>query len=374
MKLFVLKSRWAHMGGMSGFPLWGVLRDAASSKAEVIDLPVLQDARVGRSQGLKRRIFRKLGLDPIRKMLSNPEPSDYSAGSPWSHARHTSAAVKTLRELQSHTDAVALLPAAEDEFCAEFALAKPDLKRRIFVCFHQPPAWFRLNWRRFEDLNSLGGIFCLSGCQAEYFKSVSSSPVHQIRHGVRHDFFCPPNDLSVRSGAKLLFVGQWLRDFETLAESMLLIWKRRPDVRLDCVVPRSARGADSIRRLATDDRVVWHSELTDECLRDLYQKADLLFLPVLDATANNAVLEAMASGLPVISSKIGGIGEYLPEEAGQLCGHRDASAHADTVIDWLANSSKRLNATSIARKAAVDGFDWANIGRNMLRILLQSRQ
>jgi glycosyltransferase involved in cell wall biosynthesis len=37
----------------------------------------------------------------------------------------------------------------------------------------------------------------------------------------------------------------------------------------------------------------------------LYQHASLLFLPLIEATANNAVVESFACGLAVISSAIG---------------------------------------------------------------------
>ncbi len=370
MQVVVLRSRWGHMGEMSGFPLWDVLRNTgAIPSSSIIDLPVIQHSLPLRPPSLGIRILRRLGVQNRQKTSGVTEQMIAGAGSPWSQDRHRVAAVEAMRVLGSETDSVVLLPAAEDEFCEEFALAKLDFKKRIFACFHQPPAWFRLNWRRFEDLDSLGGIFCVTSSQADYFRTVSSTPVHAIHHGVRHDFFCPPDDLSIRSGRRLLFVGQWLRDFETLANAMSRIWERIPDVRLDCVVPRFSRDAEPIRRLAMDRRVFWHADVNDGCLKDLYQKSDLLFLPVLDATANNAVLEAMASGLPVVSSDVAGIAEYLPREAGQLCRGGDALSHADTVIEWLSAPAKRVRAGMLARKVAVEEFDWGQIGRKLLHVI-----
>jgi glycosyltransferase involved in cell wall biosynthesis len=370
LKIVVLKSRWGHMGEVSGFPLSEVLRRLDCSSVQIEDLPVPKDLQPLAVPKLYKRILRKVGFSRLSSRVSATAEGSTSSGSVWSNARHQAAARQALTILERHRDAVILLPAAEDEFCSEFALADSAIKRRIFACFHQPPAWFRLNWRRLADLESLGGIFCLASCQESYFKSVSSAPVHLIRHGVRHDFFSPPEDLSVRVGIKLLFVGQWLRDFETLANAMPRIWEKMPEVRLDCVVPRFARGSDSIRRLAMDHRVFWHADLNDGCLKSLYQNSDLLFLPVLDATANNAVLEAMASGLPVISSDVGGISEYLPRDAGQLCRAGDAESHADTVIEWLSAPAKRVRAGMVARKVAVEEFDWGQIGRKLLHVIV----
>jgi glycosyltransferase involved in cell wall biosynthesis len=362
MKILVLTSFWNHMGSKSGFPLSDVMRSVLplGHVDEILVPPAVS------STPLHLRIARKLGAAPglIKPLESSNFPA--SSGSPWATDRHRHAAKQALASLERHHDSLCLLPAAEDEFCSDFACAPSDVKRRIFICFHQPPGWFRLNWRRFEDLDSLGGIVCLGKEQAAYFRSVCKSPVHLIRHGVRHDFFQPPEDQSLRKGNRLLFVGQWLRDFETLSSAMSHVWSRRPDVQLDCVVPRLARNSEPLRRLAMDQRVTWHAELSDEELRGLYQAADLLLLPLLDAVANNAVLEALATGLPIISTHVGGMPEYLPSGAGQLCQPGDALSHAETVCSWLDDPVRREYAESTARNFALVNFDWLIIGKKLV--------
>jgi glycosyltransferase involved in cell wall biosynthesis len=222
-------------------------------------------------------------------------------------------------------------------------------------------------------VNSFGGIICLAEDQAEFFRSACQTPVHLIRHGVRHDFFRPPVEFTERKGNRLLFVGQWLRDFETLANAMLLIWSSNPNIKLDCVVPRFARDSVHLRQLAMDKRVSWHSDLPDVKLRRLYQEADLLFLPVLDAVANNAVLEALASGLPVVSTQVGGMVNYLPTCAGLLCKSRDSQSHAEAVCELMNSPSARIEAGNCARRFAVQHHDWGRIGRQLLDfIVIQS--
>jgi len=315
---------------------------------------------------LHLRIARKFGapFGLIPQLEGSTLPAN--AGSPWATGRHRYAAKQALALLERRDDSICLLPVAEEEFCSEFACAPSNVKRRIFICFHQPPGSFRLNWRRFEDLDSLGGIVCLGEEQAAYFRSVCESPIHLLRHGVRHDFFQPPEDLSLRKGNRLLFVGQWLRDFETLSNAMALVWSCRPDVQLDCVVPRFARCSEALRRLAMDQRVAWHAELSDEQLRGLYQAADLLFLPLLDAVANNAVVEALACGLPIVSTHVGGMSEYLPSGAGQLCQPGDALSHAEAICSWLDDPAKRQNAQYTARNFTLVNYDWDSIGKNLV--------
>jgi glycosyltransferase involved in cell wall biosynthesis len=370
MRLLVVKSRWGHMGTKSGFPLWEVLRGVLPA-GQVEEVPVPLELPAMPPSPWHTRIARRLGVRSSPAASAEWVEADTTAGSPWATIRHRHAARAALAILDRDQEAVVLLPAAEDEFCADFARARQDMRRRIFVCFHQPPAWFRLNWDRTEELESLGGIFCLGEAQTSYFRSVCRTPIHLIRHGVRHDFFQPPEDVSARKGNRLLFVGQWLRDFETLADAMALVWSRRPDTRLESVVPRFARDSAAVRRLAADQRVTWHAELSDEALRDLYQASDLLFLPVSDAVANNAVLEALASGLPVVSTDVGGMAEYVPSGAGELCRPRDAGSHADALVRWLDNAAGRAEAGVLARRSAVENFDWGNIGRQLAGCIIK---
>lgn len=354
------------MGEMSGFPLWQVLRDACPS-VQVVEWPVPKEIPASPPPSILIRVLRKIGFVKPIEFSQWPCQFDPLAGSPWATPRHEYAAKQALQLLEDDREAVLLLPAGEDEFCAEFAQAQSEIKRRIFVCFHQPPAWFRLHWRRFKEFNALGGIFCVAQTQVDYFQTVTSTPVHLIRHGVRHDFFCPPKDLAIRTGNRLLFVGQWLRDFKTLANSMPLIWSRRSDVQLDCMVPWSARCNPYIEKLASDRRVRWHAQISDEELRGLYQKSDLLFMPLRESTANNGLLEAMACALPVITTRIGGVPEYFQEGAGELCTPGDVAGHAAAVLKWIANPALRHTAQKAARSHILQNHDWIMCAQVLLK-------
>ena len=365
MRIYVIDNNWIHIGSNSGFPLAEVLTEVSLPKS-VISLAS------PRSEGRKDffKYFSKITSVTSKLILAGKfcQSRSYS-GSIWSTQEHSLLAINALKKLKTDHDSILVLPAADDQFCSEIARAPDHLKKRIFLCFHQPPAWFRLNWRNFHDFESLGGIICLSEHQALYFSLFCQAPICVINHGVRHDYFSPPLDFNIRQGNRLVFVGQWLRDFDTLADAMELIWKCRSDIYLDCVVPRSARNSPAVRRLAVDQRVSWHADVSDVKLRNLYQNADLLFLPVIDAVANNAVVEALASGLPIVSTQVGGMPEYIPIGVGSLCLRGDATAHAGAAIQWLNNSSKRQSASELARMYAVNYFDWHKLGVRLSNFL-----
>ncbi|MHC4886589.1 MAG: glycosyltransferase [Planctomycetota bacterium] len=69
-----------------------------------------------------------------------------------------------------------------------------------------------------------------------------------------------------------------------------------------------------------------------EDVADCYATADIALLPSLSEGFPNAVLEAMAAGLPVIASDVGGMGEVIADgETGYLFPAGNAAALADGV-------------------------------------------
>ena len=353
-----VRETWGHMSAVSGFDaLFAALK--AQHPAEVSDLPLPPEPP---PPGVGRRLYAK-----ARRLAGLERPSPASP-SPFVGVRHEKAAARVLRFLREHPGALALLSAGENQLGATLCQAPEDLQQRLVVCFHQPPSWHRLHWQQPAAYAKLGGIITLCEEQSAFFEGQTERPVLKINHGVDLSFF-RPGSATPSVSPRLLFVGQWLRDFTTLAESMELIWQWRPDVTLDCVVPRGARNSDALLRLARDQRVRWHAGLSAEALRGLYQDATLLFLPVVDATANNAVIEALASGLPVVSSNAGGLQDYLPAECGLLAQPQNAKAHADAVRALISTPAALAAARQKCREHATTHLDWQQIAGDLWRNL-----
>jgi glycosyltransferase involved in cell wall biosynthesis len=259
--------------------------------------------------------------------------------------------------MSSYPDAVGLLSAGENQYGGIFSRAAPEIRSRLVVCFHQPPSWWRLHWRDVSLLTGLKAIVCLCQQQRDYFSAVSSAPIIMLRHGVLHDFFTPEFD-RLPGRPRLLFVGHWLRDLGVLEMAMNLIWQSHPDIELDCLIPFHARDHPVLTRLARDSRVHWHAGLSSEQLRELYRQATLLFLPLIDAVANNGIVEALACGLPIVSTRVGGIPDYVPDDCGHLCAPDDAKDHACAVIDLINNKELLGQKKRACRRHAEKTLNW----------------
>jgi len=297
---------------------------------------------------------------------SSPSPS------PFVEVRHEWVGKKLRKIANAAPHAKILLSAVENQFGGVLSHECRELKSRLYAIAHQPPSWMRLHWRDFSKLDDLGGIICLGKEQQSFLESVTKAPTFHIKYGVDLNFFVPPYIPRPTDGFRILFVGDWLRDFDTLTASMEIIWKAYPLVQLDCVIPRKGRQSLALLRLARDSRVQWHAGVSPEKLRELYQRATLLFLPLIDAVANTAIVESLACGLPIVTSRVVGVGDYLPDGYAILCNPGDAMDHADAVIARLADARIAILAGNAGRAFAEEKLNWKAITAELVSYIKSS--
>ena len=92
------------------------------------------------------------------------------------------------------------------------------------------------------------------------------------------------------------------------------------------------------QHLRIENKIVFLGERND--IPDLLQSMDIFVMTSLYEGMSNAIMEAMAAGLPVVATEVGGNSELVIDgETGFLCPSNDAMALADRVAS-LINSEK----------------------------------
>jgi glycosyltransferase involved in cell wall biosynthesis len=99
----------------------------------------------------------------------------------------------------------------------------------------------------------------------------------------------------------------------------------------------------------------------------LYARADVFVFPTLADVLPLAIMEAMASGLPVVTTSVGAIGEQIEDDiTGFLVPPGDVDALVETTLRLVKNPELRRTMGTAARLAADRLF---NGSRNYSRIL-----
>jgi glycosyltransferase involved in cell wall biosynthesis len=231
--------------------------------------------------------------------------------------------------------------------------------RPVYVAtFHQPPDILK-NLINLRALRHFDAVVTLCGSQRDGLRDhVSPERLHVIPHGIDTEFFHPPGPEWTRSPSgktRLLLVGHWLRDVDCAYAALDLIAAAGIDVELTVISP-------SFPARRVDPRVTFRTGVSDEELRTAYWDADILMIPLTDATANNAILEAMACGRPVVSTDVGGVAEAVGPLAGILGRPRDPNDIADGVIQ-LAKDPERLAVMGKAARRQAESLSWQTIAQ-----------
>lgn len=133
------------------------------------------------------------------------------------------------------------------------------------------------------------------------------------------------------------------------------------------------RLTDRLRRLGLTDRVALVGEVPHAALSELYLAADLFVLPTLRESYGMAVAEALAHGLPVISSRTGAIPQLVGAAAGLLTEPGDRDALHAVLLRTLRDGSLRSSLRTGALAARARLTPWPMACGRMARVLERVR-
>ena len=105
--------------------------------------------------------------------------------------------------------------------------------------------------------------------------------------------------------------------------------------------------------------IVFTNAVTNAELRALYHAADLFVYPTKGDTLPLVILEAMACGLPIVSTTVGGIPFMVEPEQGILVPPEDASAVAKAVNLLLADPQRRRAMGESGARNVRSRFRWS---------------
>ncbi len=171
---------------------------------------------------------------------------------------------------------------------------------------------------------------------------------------------------------RFLYLGRIMREkgMDELFDAMTRLRQKRSDVVLDLVGFFDDDYEARIRQLEADGIAVFHGFQTDP--RPYYEAADCIVLPSWHEGMSNVLLEAAATGRPVITSDIFGCREAVEEgKTGLLCRVKDT----DTLLEQMERfaqlpRSQRMDMGRAARAKTEREFEKDAVVRKTVDALL----
>ncbi len=237
----------------------------------------------------------------------------------------------------------------------------PYLKRNntVITTYHQPPDFFYQFFKNCEHIKRLDGVLVTSTVQQELFNHyLPEERVFYVPLAVDTKLFIPPPSRVDNNKKICLFVGNWLRDFKNMRE-IIKNFQLHEDIEFHIIT------LEQNRHYFHDlKNVAFFSGLSiGDYLKEL-QMADLFVVPLKSCTSNLAMLEAMSCGLPIITTDVGGIRDYLDESSTVFHRPGDSNGPADSIADLLQDDNQRQKMSDLARKHAAN-FTWERISTKL---------
>ncbi len=176
------------------------------------------------------------------------------------------------------------------------------------------------------------------------------------------------------AGPLLLYVG-YLRREKGLMELITAFEKVITQVpNANLVICGSGVDENEIKRNAeastASSAIHFPGLIAPSAVRDYMQAADLFVLPSYNEGMPNAVMEAMACGLPVVCTTVGGLPAAIGDSRGaRLVAPEQVAPLERALAEILADESLRSEMSSAARQTAIEQFDLRNSATRILEYL-----
>jgi glycosyltransferase involved in cell wall biosynthesis len=218
-----------------------------------------------------------------------------------------------------------------------------------------------------------GAATAVSGPLGREFQGLTGITPEIIPMGVDIARFRPaaPSDL-LQPGPRILSVGRLAakKGLHHLIDALAQVAPALPEARLTIVGdgPIRAELEAQVTRLGLTGRVRFLGMIPNEDLPAHFNEADLFVVPsIIDQTGDReglpvSILEAAASGVPVVATDVGGISDFVEDGVtGVLVAPGDATALAQAILRMAGDQALAGGVAASARHRVEHGFTWDSV-------------
>jgi glycosyltransferase involved in cell wall biosynthesis len=216
----------------------------------------------------------------------------------------------------------------------------------------------------------------------EQFGTALDGKLHSIHHGLdlaQFKFRWPP--ASEQEAPSILCVARLVpkKGLNDLISAADILRRRGRSFKVEIIGNGPLRGAleTQVTQLGLDDRVKLLGALPHESVCEAYQRAFMFVLPcVVTADGDrdgipNVLLEAMASGVPVVSTAVSGIPELIDAERDGLLVPPNSPAMLADAIDRLLSCPELSERLARAARTKIEASFSMDHGTSRLLALFQ---
>lgn len=213
-----------------------------------------------------------------------------------------------------------------------------------------------------------GAAFVISNSQGLKELALRSNPEKEIGviyNGIDVEEFHPSPENKDQDKFTILCVSRVTprKGIRFLVQAFKLLSGRYHNARLVIVGDGNEKKSleDLVMSLDIKDKVEFAGAVPHEKVAEYYQKSDVFVLPSLNEGMSNVILEALASGIPVMATDTGGTRELLSDGVnGFIVRMRDADDLAEKIEKMILKPELQQNMGEESRKLA-EQLSWEKV-------------
>lgn len=199
---------------------------------------------------------------------------------------------------------------------------------------------------------------------------------HRVYNGIEMDRFCPSDFPACRP--VIVGVGRYIekKGFATLVKACAQLGRRDWECQIIGQGPLEEELKEQVEKLGLDGRVVIAGPRSEGEIRQILSRAHIFALPCLNAADGGmdnlptVIMEAMAAGLPVVSTPVAAVPEMVVEgRNGFLIPERDAATLADRIGRLLDDSGLARTMGAAGRERCRELFEISRTSASLYQIL-----
>jgi glycosyltransferase involved in cell wall biosynthesis len=222
---------------------------------------------------------------------------------------------------------------------------------------------FRGIWKKASVL-----VACSEGLKERALLFMPSVSIDVIPNGVELDRFFPAETAEKSKVLRLLTVGRLsvTKRIEMLLDTVEIL--HRTACKLHLTVVGGGQMERQLRKFVTERELTDVIEITgrmdSEKMPEVYRQNDIFISASMQEGMSNAMLEAMSSGLPIVTTRCEGLAELI--DGNGIIVEHDNIEDIAKAVKRLADDPELYKRMSTAARKQAEKFDWANVASSYI--------
>jgi len=224
---------------------------------------------------------------------------------------------------------------------------------------------FRGIWKKAAAL-----VACSEGLKVRALRFLPSVSIEVIPNGVDLDSFCPAETARKSDALRLLTVGRLsvTKRVQMLIDAVEIL--HRDGRKLHLTIVGGGQAEQELREIVSTrdlgEVIEMAGRVRAENMPQLYRDNDVFVSASMQEGMSNAMLEAMASGLPIVTTRCEGVEELIADN-GMVVEQANAQSIAEAV-ETLAGDQERYSRMRTAARKQAEKFTWRNSANQYIEI------